>query len=480
MALFKNFVGGSSVELKVDAQTFPVIDPSTGLAYASAPSSSAGDVDVACAAAAAAFPAWSRETPSRRSAALLEAAAAIEAGAEELCSLEATDTGKPLRQMIEDEMPAIIDQIRFFAGACRVLEGRSFDEYLPGVISSVRREPVGVCALITPWNYPLMMAVWKWAPAIAAGNSVVLKPSELAPASTVRMAELLQDVFPNGVLNVLCGPKSTGAALVRNPAVSLVSITGSTMAGRAVARAASDRLARVQLELGGNAPAIVFADADLPRAAAEIASAAYYNTGQDCTAATRVLADSRVCDELLDLLISSASKTTCGPPASPSDCGPLISQTQMERVQNLIARSGGTRIVVHGGKALDGPGFFFQPTVITGVSQSDPIVQEEIFGPAMTVQSFANEKKALQMANGVSQGLSASVWTSDAARAVRFARDLAFGAVSVNVHAPMASEMPHGGFGKSGYGKDLSIYGIEEYTQMKHIAISLGEDHALQ
>ena len=475
MQSIRNFIGGSAVKPPSGAQTIKLIDPSTGLAYGSAPSSSAAEVAEACAAAADAFPAWSRETPSRRSAVLLEAADVIEAAADELCSIEVLDTGKPLRQMVEDEMPAIIDQIRFFAGACRVIDGRASGEYLPGIVSSIRREPVGVCGLITPWNYPLMMAVWKWAPAISAGNTVVLKPSELAPASTVRMAELLRDVFPKGVMNVICGPATTGQHLVRHPKVAVVSITGSTRAGREVAAAASERLARVQLELGGNAPAIVFADADIPVAASAIAAAAFYNAGQDCTAAARVLVESSIRDEFLDRLVAAASETSYGPPKDDPAFGPLIAQAQVNRVSTLIAQSGGPRKVVHGGNPVETPGFFFPPTVVTGLNQSDPVIQEEIFGPVITVQEFTSEQSSIEMANGVTQGLTASVWTRDSARAMRMARDLAFGAVSVNVHAPMASEMPHGGFGLSGYGKDLSIYGLEEYTRMKHVAVSLDQ-----
>ncbi|MHB8189496.1 MAG: aldehyde dehydrogenase family protein [Ferrimicrobium sp.] len=471
-----NVYGGTTIAPSRGTPRIDLIDPSTGHRYGSAPASSADDVDKACQAATAAFPAWSRQTPAARSAALLEAASVLEVASKDLCALEVLDTGKPVRQMIEDEMPAIIDQIRFYAGACRLLEGRSSGEYLPDIVSFIRREPVGVCGLITPWNYPLMMAVWKWAPAISAGNTVVLKPSELASASTVRMAELLQGVFPPGVLNVVCGAIPAGEALAKHPAVAIVSLTGSMRAGRAVATAAADRLARVQLELGGNAPVVVFADANLPVTASATAAAAFYNSGQDCTAATRVLVESSVRDELIDRLIASASETSCGAPDEEADCGPLISEGQVTRIEGLLTQAGSSRQIVCGGKRLDRPGYFFPPTVITGVTQSDQLVQQEIFGPVITVQAFDSEQDAVALANGVPQGLTASVWTNNAARAMRLARDLNFGAVSVNVHAPMASEMPHGGFGSSGYGKDLSLYGLEEYTRMKHVAVSLAAD----
>ncbi|WP_298207884.1 aldehyde dehydrogenase family protein [Ferrimicrobium sp.] len=469
----RNVIAGESVAPTAGTPQIPLINPSTGEVYGSAPASTGADVDYACQAASSALTTWRRVTPADRSAAMLRAATILENATEELCSLEVLGTGKPVRQMVDDEFPAIIDQIRFFAGACRVLEGSSSGEYLPDIVSSVRREPLGVCALITPWNYPLMMAVWKWAPAIATGNTVVLKPSELAPASTVRMAELLQEVFPPGVLNVICGAAPTGEALVRHPLVAAVSLTGSTRAGRAVATIAADRLIHVQLELGGNAPVIVFADANLPSAASAIIAAALYNSGQDCTAATRVLVQSSVHDNFVELLLSYASRTTCGAPHEDADLGPLISEAQLRRVEDLLSDLGQSGQVVCGGKRIQRAGYFFPPTIVTNLTQDHALVQQEIFGPVVTLQKFTSEEDAISLANGVSQGLTASVWTTDTGCAMRLARELDFGAVSVNTHAPMASEMPHGGFGASGYGNDLSIYGLDEYTRIKHVAVSL-------
>ncbi len=447
------------------AGVIELIDPTTGELYGTCPDSGSREVDAAVKAATEAFFAWSRTTAQARSAALLEAASLLEAHAEELCALEVRDTGKPFDQMASEEMPACVDQVRFFAGACRALEGRAAGEYAEGVESWVRREPIGVCGQITPWNYPLMMAVWKWAPAVAAGNAVVLKPSELTPSSTLRMVELLASVLPAGVVGAVTGGAATGELLVRHEDVAMVSLTGSVRAGKLVAAAAAESLKRVHLELGGNAPVVVFADADLASAAEQIAGAGFYNAGQDCTAASRVLVESSVCDDFAERLAAHAV-------ASSEECQPLISAGQRERVEGLLARMPPDARVLCGGKRADRAGFYFPPTVVTGLVQADEIVQTEIFGPVITVQPFDSDDAALDLANGVAQGLTASVWTTDATRAIRFTRELEFGAVSVNTHAPMTSEMPHGGFGVSGYGKDLSIYGLEDYTRVKHVAFA--------
>jgi betaine-aldehyde dehydrogenase len=468
--MLDNYVAGQLVAAKVDVVT-EVFDPSTGLVYDSAPESGCTDVAAACAAAAEAFASWSRTTPAARSRLLHSVAALLEAHGDELTSLEVRDTGKPRHLMAGEELPAVVDVVSYFAGACRTLEGAAAGEYLDGVTSAVRREPIGVCAQVTPWNYPLMMAVWKWVPAVAAGNTVVLKPSELTPASTLRMAQLCGEILPPGVLNVVLGGASTGDELVRQSGVAMISLTGSPRAGRAVAGRAAERLARSHLELGGNAPVVVFEDADLSSAAEAVVGAGFYNAGQDCTAATRVLVHESVRGELLDLLVSGASAVVTGDPDDVATTyGPLISSAHLERVAGFLSRLDPGASVVTGGRRVDRPGYFFEPTIVAGVRQEAEIVQEEVFGPVVTVQGFSGDAEALAMANGVEQGLTASVWTSDVARAGRFCRDLDFGAVSVNTHAPMASEMPHGGFGTSGYGKDLSVYGLLDYTRVKHVA----------
>ena len=468
--VFDNVIGGKSVAPRAGGRR-PVNDPTTGDVYAHSAESDADDIDAACAEAAAAFLEWSRTTPAERSAAMLEAAALLEANADELTRIEVADTGKPYAATREDELPPIIDQVRFFAGACRLMSGLATGEYMARTTSGVRREPVGVCGQITPWNYPLMMAVWKWAPAIAAGNTVVLKPSELTPASTVRMAELLADVFPPGVLNVVCGGAATGEALVRHPAVAMVSLTGSPRAGRQVARAAAERLTRVHLELGGNAPVVVFGDADVTATAEAVAGAAFFNAGQDCTAASRVMVEAPAYEAMVAALSAEATRARTGDPFDPDvTFGPLISQDHRDKVEGLLARLPDHARVAAGGRRLDRQGFFHQATVVADVCQDDEIVQEEIFGPVITVQPFASETEALALANDVAQGLCASVWTTDHGRAERMCRGLDFGAVSVNTHAPMTAEMPHGGFGGSGYGKDLSMYGLEDYTRIKHVA----------
>jgi len=461
--LIHNVIGGQLVSAASGASR-ELIDPATGAVHAVAAESGPADVDAAVSAATDALHAWRRTTPAERSALLLRAADLLEAHADELIALEVADTGKPIDAMRDDEFPPSIDVVRFFAGACRLPEGRSTGEYLDGITSGIRREPVGVCGQITPWNYPFMMAVWKWAPALAAGNTVVLKPSELTPSSTVRMADVLTDVFPPGVLNVVCGGPEVGAALAAHPGIAMVSLTGSPRAGRAVAHAAADRFARVHLELGGNAPVVICADADLATTVEQVSFAAFYNAGQDCTAASRVIAHEAVYDEVVQRLSEAAGSTSIGP---------LISAAQRERVLAMLASAPGHAKITAGGHAPRRDGFFLEPTVVAGLRQDDELVQSEIFGPVITVQSFRDDDEAVALANGVEQGLTASVWTQSHSRAMRFLRDLEFGAVSVNTHAPMGSELPHGGFRSSGYGKDLGLYGLEDYTRIKHIAHAL-------
>jgi len=464
-----NFIGGKTVK-SADRAIAPVVDPSTGEAFAEAPVSGDEEVDLAMRSAAQAFQSWKHSTPSERGLALIRIADAIEARADELVRVECENTGKPFGLTMSEEVPPMVDQIRFFAGAARILEGRAAGEYMAGHTSYVRREPVGVCAAVTPWNYPMMMAVWKWAPAIAAGNTMVLKPSETTPLSTLLLAEILSEHLPAGVFNVVCGDRDTGRALVSHPTPAMVSITGSVRAGMEVAAAAAGDLKRVHLELGGKAPVIVFDDADVASTAEGIAGAAYFNAGQDCTAATRVLAAPGVHGDLVDALVDQARNTSVGGSDSDdADFGPLNSANQLERVNGFIARVPDHARVLIGGERVGERGFCFAPTVVAGLQQHDEMIQEELFGPVITVQRFDDEAQALSWANGVRYGLASSVWTKDHSRAMRMARDLDFGCVWINTHIPLVAEMPHGGFKHSGYGKDLSVYGFEDYTRVKHV-----------
>ncbi|HYL53776.1 MAG TPA: gamma-aminobutyraldehyde dehydrogenase [Acidimicrobiia bacterium] len=464
-----NFVNGKVVDAH-DGETTPLVDPCTGTEYGAAAKSGAADVDDAVGAARAAFEGWAATTPSDRGRALLRIADAIEADAGRFIDAECRSTGKPKALMAADEIPPLVDQLRFFAGAARMLEGRGAAEYMTGHTSYVRREPIGVCAQISPWNYPLMMAVWKIAPALAAGNTVVLKPAETTPATSVMLAELAAEFLPPGVMNVVCGDRETGRALVAHPGPRLVSVTGSVRAGMEVAASAASDLKRVHLELGGNAPAIVCDDADVEAAAEGIAAAGFYNAGQDCTAATRVLAGPAVYDRLVELLVEqAAAKVVGGLDTADADLGPLNSETQLDRVAGYVGRIPDRAEVLTGGAQTGNTGFFYAPTVITGVAQDDEIVQQEVFGPVITVQRFADEADAIACANGVEYGLSSSVWTRDHGAAMRFSGALEFGCVWINTHIPLVAEMPHGGFKHSGYGKDLSMYGLEDYTRVKHV-----------
>ncbi|GAB7076936.1 gamma-aminobutyraldehyde dehydrogenase [Streptomyces sp. S5] len=469
----RNYIAGEFKDA-ADGRTTEIINPATGEVYATAPLSGQADVDAAMEAAAAAFPAWRDTTPAERQRALLKIADAFEERAEELIAAESGNTGKPLGLTRSEEIPPMVDQIRFFAGAARMLEGRSAGEYMEGLTSFVRREPIGVCAQVAPWNYPMMMGVWKFAPALAAGNTVVLKPSDTTPASTVLMAEIIGAIVPKGVFNVICGDRDTGRAMVEHPTPAMASITGSVRAGMQVAESAAKDLKRVHLELGGKAPVLVFQDADIAAAAAGISEAGFFNAGQDCTAATRVLVHESVHDDFVTALAKAAADTKTGQPDDEDVLyGPLNNADQLAKVSGFIDRLPAHAKVEAGGHRVGDKGYFYAPTVVSGLKQDDEIIQNEVFGPVITVQSFTDEDQALAYANGVEYALASSVWTKDHGRAMRLSRHLDFGCVWINTHIPLVAEMPHGGFKKSGYGKDLSAYGFDDYTRVKHVMTSL-------
>lgn len=474
-SLVKNFINGEWCDA-VNGGRSNLIDPSTGQVYGEAVVSTSADIDRAMDAASSAFSNWKRTTPSQRSLALLKFADAVEAAGDDLMAAESKNCGKPYDLHRGEEVGPMVDQLRFFAGAARHLEGKAAGEYMEDMTSIIRREPVGVCAQVAPWNYPMMMAMWKLAPAIAAGNTIVLKPSDTTPVTTTMLAELAAEHLPPGVFNVVCGDRDTGRMMVNHSTPAMVSVTGSVRAGTEVAQAASADLKRVHLELGGKAPVIVFDDADIAAAAEAIAVAGYFNSGQDCTAATRVLVHSSIRQDFVDALSQQARDAKVGSPFEADVlCGPVNNSNQLAHVLGFLDRVPTHASITAGGGQVGSEGFFVAPTVVSGLRQDDEMSQREIFGPVITVQEFTHESEALGYANGVEYGLASSVWTADVARAMRCSRDLDFGCVWVNTHIPIVAEMPHGGYKKSGYGKDLSTYALEDYTRIKHVMINIAE-----